>query len=125
MNNLYFNGVVDERIQYIKDSLQTKGSEYAPGNDRLENFKTAGALLGQTPEMYLINLVTKHYVALTDFVRQLEGGRLKDYPFWEEKIGDVINYMILLDALIIERRNEKAGQRLFGDGKWEVNPDEA
>jgi len=97
-----FNQVVENRLKHQQDVLTAKADEYARG-DRLSNFKSAGQMNHSTPETALWGFVTKHIIALGDFVRDLEGGIIQDYERWEEKIGDIQNYMTLLDALVQER----------------------
>jgi len=102
MNTEKFNKIVQDRIDKITMVLTAKADEYARG-DRLSNFKAVAALTGCTPEKALGGLVAKHIVALYDFINDLDSDQLQVYTRWDEKIGDIINYMILLDALIQER----------------------
>ena len=60
-------------------------------------------LQGVTPEHALMGLVGKHIVALYDFVNDIDKGIVQIYPRWDKKIGDIMAYMPLLEALIIER----------------------
>jgi hypothetical protein len=102
MNTEKFNEVVDANIAAIKSTLSTKADEYARG-DRLSNFKKIAAFRNTTPEEALVGMVIKHIAALDDFVTDLDSGHVQQYPRWREKIGDIQNYMVLLDALVIER----------------------
>jgi len=56
-------------------------------------------LLHISPELALLWLVSKHYVALVDFVDDLSIGIHQPYERWDEKIGDIMAYMVLLDAM--------------------------
>ena len=104
MDPYLFSVVVDRRLEATRRTLTAKGDEYAPKGDCLSNFKRAAATLRVPPEAALLGFVTKHWVAVQDFVDELasENGP-RAYRFWEEKIGDIIAYMILLDALVQER----------------------
>lgn len=102
METKRFDAVVESRIEKIRKVLAAKADEYARG-DRLGNFKKVACLLGCTPEKALAGMVAKHIIALQDFINDLDGDLLQEYTRWDEKIGDIINYMILLDALIQER----------------------
>lgn len=104
MNKENFDIHVDKIKNRISLQLQKKGDEYAPNKDRLENFKRGGVLLKSTPDLYLLNLVSKHFIALTDFIDQLEQNIDVPLECWTEKTGDIINYMILLEAIIKERK---------------------
>ena len=101
-----FNKVVQQRLKKTNDTLFFKANEYARG-DRLSNFKQIAHLLGVTPEKALVGLVAKHIVALVDFVNDIDDGKVQSYDRWDEKIGDIICYSILLDAMIQERLKRK------------------
>ncbi len=102
MNTPDFNQLVKNWTEQTKKTLLTKADEYARG-DRLSNFKKISHLNGCTHEKALMILVSKHIIALTDFVNDLDGGLVQNYERWNEKIGDIQAYMILLDALVRER----------------------
>jgi hypothetical protein len=97
--------VVKNRLFETERVLGAKADEYARG-DRLSNFKKAADLLGCTPERALLGFAMKHIVALADFVADLEAGKNQPMSRWTEKTGDIINYMILLEALLVDRQTE-------------------
>lgn len=101
MDTAAFNKVVDRRIQRVRDILMAKAKEYAIG-DRLYNFKRAATILGTTPEKALAGMFMKHLVSVLDLV---EGSTEATEAMADEKIGDAINYLILLDAIFKERRD--------------------
>ena len=105
MDSKRFELVVECRISKLRSVLVSKALEYSRG-DRLSNFKQAGSLTNGLPLEVLAGLVVKHEVAFHNFVNDW-GDRsiIQSYERWDEKIGDIINYMILLEALIRERRN--------------------
>lgn len=98
----FMNSVLNNRLFLTEKVLGSKADEYARG-DRLSNFKKAAQLMNCTPEKALFGFVAKHIVALSDFVNDLDSGVNQTPERWTEKTGDIINYMILLEALIIER----------------------
>lgn len=102
MNTTQFDMIIEHRLQQTKETLTCKADEYAHG-DRLSNFHAAAHLLKSTPEKALGGLVVKHIVALYDFIDECEQGQCRDYAYWDEKIGDIIAYLCLLDAMIQER----------------------
>lgn len=107
MNASDFDMVVKNRMSACEHILCEKAKEYAPGVDRVSNFKQAAAFQSVSPEQALFGMVAKHMVALGDFCREVTAGsKPRSYEQWDEKIGDIINYMILLDALVIERIRE-------------------
>lgn len=106
METKNFDNVMENRIFQIRKVLGLKAAEYARG-DRLSNFKQAAKLLKCTPEKALMGFVSKHIVATMDFIDDIDKEVLQSQDRWDEKIGDIINYMILLEALVIERVLEK------------------
>lgn len=104
MTDKQFQDVLHDRLDAIQEVLANKAKEYSRG-DRLHNFKRAGEAMRQTPERALMGMLMKHLVSLFDMVDDIDA---KTQPWttaaWEEKIGDSINYLILLEALVKERR---------------------
>jgi hypothetical protein len=100
MNNTDFTKLVDDFCEEIKANLITKGGEYSPLTDRLQNFKDAAKFLGETNEMALLGFVTKHIIALKDFIVFY---RPTTKEQWKEKTVDICCYMFLLRALLTDR----------------------
>ena len=99
MNHRDFSNLWEETVIKSKNTLVVKGAEYAPGTDRLHNFKQAASLMGITPRQALGGMMVKHIVSVFDLINNEE---LEQMPVWDEKIGDSINYLILLKALVVE-----------------------
>jgi len=105
MNPQEFNKVLKTRIELTKKVLAYKSGEYSTKTDKLHNFKRAGQMQNCSSAKALIGMWTKHIVSILDIVDNIE----KDDSYHpspallEEKIGDAINYLILLEALIKER----------------------
>jgi hypothetical protein len=110
MTHQEFETVFLDRFIRSHEVLCSKAREYAQGEDRLVNFKTAAAFQGCTPERALWGMASKHLVALSDFMAMLDACEDPPAAWWEEKLGDAINYLILLDGLLRERhvRNERS-----------------
>ena len=94
-----FAGVVRHRQAAIEESLAAKGEEYARGGDRLHNFRRISAFTGKPMRQACWALAMKHITSLQDMVED-DG----EHPaeVWDEKLGDAINYLILLDAIVRE-----------------------
>lgn len=107
MNTEDFNKVVDARIEKIKATLIKKAAEYSSDDDRLHNFKIAGRINGETPEKALWGMMAKHLVSVIDIIAGTSKGEVPSEAIREEKLNDSICYLILLEALIIERGPEK------------------
>ena len=98
-----FDSIVENRLRLIKEILLQKRAEYAPdGGDRLHNFKRAGEMLRTTPERALVGMWTKHIISILDIVDGLDR-KLVSVEMIEEKIGDAVNYLILLEAMLKNR----------------------
>ena len=112
MNDDEFSAVLDRRIKLIKHVLDYKSADYSREKDKLHNFKRAAKILGVTPEKALLGMYIKHLTSVLDIVDDIEQGKLPTEDILEEKIGDSINYHILLEALINERINQRIKNKL-------------
>lgn len=92
--------VLRRRLSLIERTLASKAAEYAT-DDRLHNFKRAAAMLEDFPESACVGFMTKHLVSVLDIVDRLPVVPTREMI--DEKIGDAINYLILLEALLVER----------------------
>jgi hypothetical protein len=98
-----FDLVVDYRINEIKETLQMKGKEYKRNNDPLHNFEVAARLGNTTREKALWGFALKHYVSFMDMLDDIEKGTLPKTEKVDEKLGDLINYLILCEASIKDK----------------------
>jgi len=101
-----FEVILTRRLDKTRQVLGIKAGEYSSPVDRLHNFKAAARhsdRAGETPEQALWGMVLKHFVCILDFVRATEKGDAPSRAVIDEKVGDFINYMILLEALFVER----------------------
>ena len=101
MDSMIFEQVLKERIEKCVNVLNVKADEYAT-SDRLHNFKVAAGLQGCTPIKALAGMMCKHTVSVYDLVNDQEAGKTIPIELWDEKIGDSINYLLLLTALVAE-----------------------
>ena len=106
MNQKQFDKIVLARVEGIKNVLVEKAKEYSSKEDRLHNFKVAARLesSNQTPEQALWGMAKKHLVSIIDIISKTPSGEFPSDELRDEKIGDSINYLILLEALLIERK---------------------
>jgi hypothetical protein len=105
MNRGTFDNLVNHRINLITETLKSKGAEYAGDVDVFANFvKAAPAARVRTKEKALWGMAMKHFVSIGDMVEGLETEPIKGFSkaYVEEKIGDMINYLILLEAMLKE-----------------------
>lgn len=96
-----FNLVLTSRIEKIQKTLRAKATEYAT-TDRLYNFKEGAKVLRSNKFHTLLAYLTKHIVSVYDLAEKAGQGQATPKPVYEEKIGDAINYLILLEAMLAE-----------------------
>jgi hypothetical protein len=97
-----FDNVVEERISKIRQVLQAKAEEYATPDDRLHNFNWAAQLDNETPEKALWGMFKKHLCSIHDLIEWSENCPEKiTEKLVNEKIGDSIDYHILLEAMLL------------------------
>lgn len=107
MNLEEFNILVEKRVNIIRRSLADKGKEYANDNDdRLITFKSVANLRRTTTVDAVGGMMSKQIDSLFDMIKETtKNVDCYDYialteHLWEERIKDIINYMILLDAVL-------------------------
>ena len=104
MNSSEFDLVLEARLQKIKDVLYSKAKEYADGDrDRLHNFNKAAMMSGYSREEALWGFLLKHLVSVSDIIENTNVDRFPTREVIDEKIGDCINYFILLEACLVDR----------------------
>jgi len=99
--------VIAAQIDHIRQSLMAKNVEYGHNEEALYNFKRAAKINNTIPEVSLWGFASKHLVSVIDIIVNLQNGELADKKQFDEKIGDLINYLILLKALIYERYEQE------------------
>ena len=97
MTNKDFEILLNERLGKIRKVLAIKQKEYAT-DDRLHNFRVAARIMNVPLPQALWGMAMKHLVSIIDII---EGRIEADY---DEKIGDMINYLILLEAALKDER---------------------
>lgn len=105
MNNTEFEKIITEQFDSCRETLLKKAEEYADDTDRLHNFKIAAKLQGVTPLTALGGMMAKHTVSVYDLIRRHEDGLEIKKEMWDEKIGDSLNYLLLMQGLLAEERN--------------------
>ena len=83
----------------MKETLLSKGRDYSTPDDKLHNFKRAAEVDRNMPEQALFGMANKHLVWILD---RKDNPRSATYPEWKERLKDMRNYLVLLEALIYE-----------------------
>ena len=103
MNAEQFNKIVDARCDKIKATLTKKAGEYASDTDRFHNFTVAARMIDTTPEKALKGMMLKHEVSVMDLIEWADVAPEKlTEALIDEKIGDNINYLLLLEGLLLQ-----------------------
>lgn len=92
------NGLLDKVIE----TLRQKNREYASG-DIFSNFREASAIAKKRPEAVAFDYDLKHIISIRDIVNGKECTR----ELWNEKIGDYLAYGLIMNALMVERFDDK------------------
>ena len=98
MDSEQFEKILSARLEAMRSTLESKAKEYAIG-DRLANFKRAAEISRTTPQKALAGMLMKHLVSVLDLI---EGSLAPTEYMVNEKIGDAINYLVLLEAILKE-----------------------
>ncbi len=91
---------MDAMLERCLRILKVKGDDYTVGRgdaDRLHNFRTAAEFLGLSMEEVWAVYAYKHMSAIFAFIK----GKTESEPI-EERIADVVNYMLLLARIVAE-----------------------
>ena len=56
-------------------------------------------------------MMCKHTVSIYDLINDFENGNSIPIDLWNEKIGDSINYLLLLNAMVIEHELDKRKEK--------------
>ena len=102
-----FDKLVTARLNATRQTLIIKGKEYRRNNDPLHNFNVAAQLGNTTREKALWGFALKHYLSFMDILNDIEKNNLPTEELISEKIGDLINYLILCEASIKDKIDGK------------------
>ena len=120
MDNHDFEEYIKDTVDRSLNTLFAKSDAYNdPDGDRLRNFKVAAELQHTTPVKALAGMMAKHTVSVYDLIDKSDEEWI-EWKTWYEKIGDSINYLLLLSALIHEVDDQ--GDLLLIQGR--IFPDE-
>lgn len=109
-----FHQVLVQRTNQMQGTLGVKAKEYALDGDRLYNFKAAARLKGETPAQSLWGIAIKHLVCVIDMVENRLEPTRKNI---DDHLGDMVNYLVLLEALL-EEANEDATKTSLAMGQY-------
>jgi hypothetical protein len=99
-----FDAILSARLEKTRSVLASKAGEYASDKDRLHNFKSAAGLEGDTPADALRGMLRKHWVSIMDLCEAFAIRGSVPVAKIDEKVGDAINYLCLLEAVLLEHK---------------------
>jgi len=99
MNNQEFMLEVENSCNRSKKTLLRKQDEYAGETDRLEQFYRVAMAQGVNSCEAVVGMMAKHFTSIADMAKDPFSFNIKK---WREKTGDLRNYTILLEALLID-----------------------
>ncbi len=106
MTNTDFAKLMEATFTDCMKISKAKGADYTKGSqDALANFKEAGKGVDVHSMDVCWIFMNKHYQAITNYVRTK--GQSESEPI-SERIKDLINYLVLLQGLIIENETDQA-----------------
>lgn len=108
MKHKVFTEIVMARVAKCEMVLGSKDKEYSSGTDRLHNFKSAARARNQSVPKALDGMMMKHLCSMWDEIDKMEKDprHVPSKEWVNEKLGDVINYTLLLEGVIEDRRDE-------------------
>jgi len=103
--------VVQRRLDLIQKVLQAKGTEYGADKSAFHNFdESTGISLHDKNTSAAWEMCVKHLTSIKDIITDYEKHNiLPTIPLLEEKIGDAINYFILIEGMFKEQIMSKGG----------------
>jgi hypothetical protein len=88
-----FTALVEQIRAESIDTLLAKNAKYAPGADKLHNFRSGADINGTTMAQTCWGYLAKHLTALRDMVQRDDFSDREDFL---EKCKDSINYLVFL-----------------------------
>ncbi len=108
----FFKKIVEPRIESIRSTLQTKGTEYGADKSAFHNFTEAAGNISfhSSREKVAWEYMTKHLQSIKDIISNNGFNGIDNQGFpsrtsketIREKIGDAINYLILIEGMLLE-----------------------
>ena len=99
-----FMELLEERFNKTRETYSKKMNEYANDSDVFLSFKKGvGFSFQDTPEGVAWEYACKHFESIKTIISKIPDEIPSD-ELIDEKIGDAINYLIILEGLIKERK---------------------
>lgn len=107
-----FYKALNKRIERTVETFGIKNEEYAVGYNFMLNFENGvGMSTNRTPEAVAWGYAIKHLESIRSIIMYADSTNGEDIPTKEriiEKFGDAINYLIIIEAMLLEREARRA-----------------
>jgi hypothetical protein len=104
MSNKDFYELMKALFAKCEEIARKKGADYTKGSvDALANFKEGGAAINVDALDVCWIFTNKHWQAITNYVKT--EGQSESEPI-DERIKDMINYLVLMHGIIVEKREQ-------------------
>ena len=99
-----FKKLLESRFDKTRETYSRKMNEYATDLDVFQSFKEGvGFSFQDTPEGVAWNYASKHFESIKNIISKIPD-EIPSHELVDEKIGDAINYLIIIEGLIKERK---------------------
>lgn len=100
MTLIDFSKFLTEIQNKVTAILDAKSADYSDTKDKLYNFKLQARIDGTTPVEALRGNLRKHLASVIQGLDEIQKGKVRPKEWFWEKTIDLINYYILLLALL-------------------------
>lgn len=101
-----FDKIVEDILDNARETLINKGKEYRRNNNPYHNFEVGAEIKNVSREEIIDDFMLKHYISYRDMINDIKEGKYPTNDYVREKLGDIRNYLILLEASIINRNSK-------------------
>lgn len=102
-----FKEIVEEQVDKIEDTLVVKAKEYRRNNNPFHNFDIGTQINNQSREEVIWGFALKHFISIQDIRNDVKEGKLPSKEILDEKYTDLINYLIIEKASILDKIENK------------------
>jgi hypothetical protein len=102
MNKIEFKKLIRDQFKRIEELTASKGEEYSQSSDQLANFRRQSWELDLPAEKVLLVYLNKHLDSIRAYATHPDSATMSE-PI-DGRIDDAILYLLLLKAMVVERR---------------------
>ena len=99
----FFDKVIDSTLNQITNTLLVKGKEYRRNGNPFHNFEEGARKENKTREEVLHGFALKHEISISDMRNDLSKGIMPKVEQVNEKFNDLIIYLLIEKASILDK----------------------